>query len=131
MSGTWLRSLRRSGAACAAATAVVLAAANSGCAAHVAPGRGAEHGPVRAAPTTTFGLAGLAGVGTGGGAAWARTGNAVLRIDPRTDRAIQFLSAPGASLTSVAVGAGSLWVKETAGILRVVPGTGKVTARIA
>jgi photosystem II stability/assembly factor-like uncharacterized protein len=131
MSGTWLRSLRTSGAACAVATAVVLAAANSGCAAHVAPGRGAEHGPVRAVLTTTFRLAGIAGVANGGGVAWATTGNAVLRIDPRTDRATQFLSDPGASLTSIAFGAGSLWVKDTAGILRVDPGTGKVTARIA
>ena len=86
---------------------------------------------MRAVLTTTFRLAGIAGVATGGGAAWATTGNAVLRIDPRTDRATQFLSDPGASLTSVAFGAGSLWVKDTADILRVNPGTGKVTARIA
>src|SRR5260370_41722407 len=111
MSGTWLRSLRRSGAACAVAAAVVLAAANSGCAAHVAPGRGAEHGPVRAVLTTTFRLAGIAGVATGGGAVWVTTGNAVLRIDPRADRATQFLSDPDASLTSVAFGASTLWVK--------------------
>src|SRR6266536_3474519 len=64
------------------------------------------------------------------GAAWATTGNAVLRIDPRTDRASQFLSDPGASLTGVAFGAGSLWVKASTGILRVDPGTGRVTARI-
>ena len=130
MSGTRLRSLWRSGAAWAVAAAV-LAAANSGCSAHAAPGREGEHGPRRAVLTTTFRLAGIAGVATGGGAAWATTGNAVLRIDPQTDRASQFLSDPGASLTSVAFGAGSLWVKDTAGILRVDPGTGKVTARIA
>ncbi len=129
MSGTWLRSLRGSGAACAVATAAVLAAANTGCAAHTAGGE-AQHGPRRAVLTTTFRLAGIAGVATGGGAAWATTGNAVLRIDPRTDRASQFLSDPGASLTGVAFGAGSLWVKASTGILRVDPGTGRVTARI-
>jgi photosystem II stability/assembly factor-like uncharacterized protein len=129
MSGTWLRSLRRSGAACAVATSAVLAAANTGCAAHAADGE-AQHGPRRAVLTTTFRLAGIAGVATGGGAAWATTGNALLRIDPRTDRARQFLADPGASLTGVAFGAGSLWVEGTAGIMRVDPGTGRVTARI-
>src|SRR5262250_749116 len=47
MSGAWRRSLRRSGAACAVATAALLAAANTGCAAHTA-GREAQHGPSRA-----------------------------------------------------------------------------------
>jgi photosystem II stability/assembly factor-like uncharacterized protein len=130
MSETRLRSPWRSGAAWAVAAAV-LAAANSGCAAHAAPGRQGEHGPRRAVLTTTFRLAGIAGVATGGGAAWATTGNAVLRIDPRTDRVSQFLSDPGASLGAVAFGAGSLWVESTSGILRVALRTGRVTARIA
>ena len=47
MSGAWRRSLRRSGAACAVATAALLAAANTGCAAHTA-GREAQHGLSRA-----------------------------------------------------------------------------------
>ncbi len=61
---------------------------------------------------------------------WATTGNAVLRIDVRTDQARQVLSDPGASLTRIAFGAGSLWVEDAAGVLRVDPATGKVTARI-
>ena len=129
MSGTRLGFLRRGGAACAVA-AILLTAANTGCGAGAPPGREARHGPLRAVLTTTFPLAGIAGVATGGGAAWATTGNAVLRIDPRTDRASQFLSDPGASLGAVAFGAGSLWVEGTAGILRVDAGTGRVTARI-
>jgi len=129
MSGTWLRPLVRTGAACAVAMSAVLAAANTGCAARTAGGE-AQHGPRRAVLTTTFRFAGIAGVATGGGAAWATNGNAVLRIDPRTDRASQFLGDPGASLTGVAFGAGSLWVKASTGILRVDPGTGRVTARI-
>ena len=60
----------------------------------------------------------------------ATTGNAVLRVDPRTDRASQVLSDPGASLTGIAFGAGSLWVEDAAGILRVDPVTGRITARI-
>jgi photosystem II stability/assembly factor-like uncharacterized protein len=112
------------------ATGVVLAAAGSGCAVHAAPGREAPDGPLRAVLTTTFRLPGVAGVATGGGAAWATDGNAVFRIDPRTDRASQILGEPGASLTGVAFGAGSLWVEDAAGLLRVDPGTGRVMARI-
>ncbi len=129
--GMWLRSIRRSSAACAVLTAAVLAAAIGGCGTRPAPGAGgAPHGPARAVLTATFPLPGILGVATGGGAAWVTTGNAVLRIDPRTDRAGQVLSDPGASLTSIAFGAGSLWVKDAAGILRVDPVTGSVTARI-
>ena len=128
MSGTWLRSLRRSGAAWAVA-ATVLAAASTGCATNTA-GREAQHGPRRAVVTTTFQLAGIAGVATGGGAAWATTGNAVLRIDPHTDRASQFLTDPGASLASVAFGGRQPVGQRQAGILRVDPRTGKVTARV-
>ncbi len=129
--GMWLRSIRRSSAACAVLTAAVLAAAIGGCGTRPAPGAGgAPHGPARAVLTATFRLPGILGVATGGGAAWVTTGNAVLRIDPRTDRAGQVLSDPGASLTSIAFGAGSLWVKDAAGILRVDPVTGSVTARI-
>jgi len=80
--------------------------------------------------TATFRLPGIFGLATGGGAAWATTGNAVLRIDGSTDQARQVLSDPGASLTGIAFGAGSLWVEDAAGILRVDPATGKVTARI-
>src|SRR5713101_919101 len=119
MGGTWLRFLRWSGTACAVVTAAVLAAASTGCSAGPAPGREAEHGPRRAVLTTTFQLPGVAGVATGDGAAWVTTGNAVLRINPHTDRASQFLGDPGASLTGVAFGAGSLWVEGNAGILRV------------
>jgi hypothetical protein len=130
MGGTWLRFLRWSGTACAVVTAAALAAASTGCSAGPAPGRDAEHGPRRAALTTTFQLPGVAGVATGDGAAWVTTGNAVLRINPHTDRASQFLGDPGASLTGVAFGAGSLWVEGNADILRVDPRTGRVTARI-
>ena len=130
MSGRWPRSLGRSRAARAVATAAVLAAVSAGCGSGLAPGRTAQHEARRAVLTATFRLAGIAGVATGGGAAWATTGNAVLRIDPRTDRARQLLADPGASLAGVAFGAGSLWVEDTAGIVRVDPGTGRVTARI-
>jgi photosystem II stability/assembly factor-like uncharacterized protein len=124
------RSFRRSRAAFAVATAAVLAAANTGCGPGAAPGRAAQHGPRRAVLTAAFRLAGTAGVATGDGAAWVTTGNAVLRIDPRTDRARQLLAGPGASLTRVAFGAGTLWAEDTAGIIRVDPGSGRVTARI-
>ncbi len=128
---TWLRPTRRSSAACAVLTAAVLAAAIGACGTRPAPGgRGAHHGPARAVLTATFRLPGILGVATGGGAAWVTTGNAVLRVDPHTDRATQVLSDPGASLTGVAFGAGSLWVEDAAGVLRVDPVTGKVTARI-
>jgi streptogramin lyase len=80
--------------------------------------------------TATFRLPGIFGLAAGDGAAWVSTGNAVLRIDPCTDRASQVLSAPGASLTGVAFGAGSLWVDGGMGMLRVDPATGTVTARI-
>jgi photosystem II stability/assembly factor-like uncharacterized protein len=80
--------------------------------------------------TATFHLPGILGLAAGDGAAWVTTGNAVLRIDARTDHARQILSGPGASLTGVAFGAGSLWVEGAAGLLRVDPVTGKVLARI-
>ena len=83
MGGTWLRFLRSSGTACAVVTAAALAAASTACSAGPAPGREAEHGPRRAALTTTFQLPGVAGVATGDGAAWVTTGNAVLRINLR------------------------------------------------
>jgi photosystem II stability/assembly factor-like uncharacterized protein len=51
MSGTWLRYRPRSGAACAVATAVLLAAANIGCAGHTS-GREAQHGQHRAGLVT-------------------------------------------------------------------------------
>jgi len=96
-----------------------------------APGaRGAHHGAPRAVLTATFRLPGILGVATGGGAAWVTTGNAVVGVDPRTDRAVRVLSDPGASLTGIVFGAGSLWVEGAAGLLRVDPVTGKVTARI-
>jgi hypothetical protein len=129
--GTWLRSAGRSRAASAIITAAVLAVAIAGCGMQPAPGtRGAHHGLARAVLTANFRLPGVLGVATGGGAAWVTTGNAVLRVDPRTDRARQVMSDPGASLTSVAFGAGSVWVEDAAGVLRVDPVTGKVTARI-
>ncbi len=129
--GTWLRSFGRSGAACAVVTSAVLAVAVAGCDTQTPPGAGGAHqGPARAVLTATFRLPGIFGLATGGGAAWATTGNAVLRIDGSTDQARQVLSDPGASLTGIAFGAGSLWVEDAAGILRVDPATGKVTARI-
>jgi hypothetical protein len=126
----WLRAIWRSGAA-GAVVAAVLALVIAECGTRVAPGaRSGPHGPVRAALTTTFPLPGILGVASGGGATWVTTGNAVLRIDARTDRASQVLSDPGASLTGIALGAGSVWVEDDAGILRVDPVTGKITARI-
>jgi hypothetical protein len=113
--------------ACAAVTAAVLALAMAGCGSRPAVG---ARGPVRAVLTTTFGLSGVLGLATGDGVAWVTTGNAVLRIDPRTDQARQVLSEPGASLTGIAFGAGSLWVEGAVGLLRVNLVTGKVTARI-
>ncbi len=93
--GTWLRPIRRSSAACAVLTAAVLAAAIGACGTRPAPGgRGAHHGPARAVLTATFRLPGILGVATGAGAAWVTTGNAVLRVDPHTDRATQILSDP-------------------------------------
>jgi photosystem II stability/assembly factor-like uncharacterized protein len=80
--------------------------------------------------TATFRLPGIFGLAAADGAAWVTTGNAVLRIDLRTDRVSQVLSDPGASLTGIAFGAGSLWVEGGMGMLRVDPVTGKVTARI-
>jgi len=80
--------------------------------------------------TATFRLPGILGLATGGGEAWVTTGNAVLRVDPRTDRASQVLADPGASLTGLAFGAGNLWVEDAAGLLRVDPVTGRIMARI-
>ncbi|HEY5988923.1 MAG TPA: hypothetical protein VIV12_21460 [Streptosporangiaceae bacterium] len=129
--GTWPPSTRRSGVAGAVGMAAALAVAIAGCGTRPAPGApGAHHEPARAVLTTTLRLPGILGLATGGGAAWVTTGNAVLRIDPRTNRASQVLSDPGASLTGIAFGAGSLWVEDAAGLLRVDPVTGKVTARI-
>ncbi len=129
--GMWLRSIRRSSAACAVLTAAVLAAAIGGCGTRPAPGaQGAHHGPARAVITAIFRLPGILGLAAGDGAAWVTTGNVVLRVDARTGQARQVLSDPGASLTGVAFGAGNLWVEDAAGILRVDPATGKVTARI-
>jgi len=121
------RPVSRIGVACAAVTAAVLALAMTGCGSRPAVGAG---GPVRAVLTTTFRLPGILGLATGDGAAWVTTGNAVLRIDARTDQARRVLSDPGASLAGIAFGAGSLWVEGAVGLLRVNPATGKVMARI-
>ena len=129
--GTWLGSIRRSNAAGAIITAAALAVAVAGCGTRPALAAGGAHrGPARAVLTATFRLPGIFGLAAGDGAAWVTTGNAVLRIDPRTDRASQVLSDPGASLTGIAFGAGSLWVEGAAGMLRVDPVTGTVTAGI-
>jgi hypothetical protein len=129
--GTWPRCIRGRDAVCAVLTAAVLVAALAGCGTGPAPGaREGGHGPARSVLTATFRLPGVFGLAAGDGAAWVTTGNAVLRIDPRTDRASQVLSDPGASLTGIAFGAGSLWVEGDMGMLRVDPVTGKVTARI-
>ncbi len=129
--GTWQRSFRRSSVACAVVTSAVLMAAIAGCGTQPPPGAGGAHqGPARTVVTATFRLPGILGLATGGGAAWVTSGNAVLRIDPRTDRASQVLAGPGASLTGLAYGAGSLWVENAAGLLRVDPVTGKIMARI-
>ena len=114
-------------------TAVVLAATFTACGTR--PARGSQgaprHGPEHAVLTTTFRLpSGVLGLAADGGAAWVTTGNGVLRIDARTDRASQVFSSPGASLTSVAFGASSVWVSGADGILRVDPVAGKVLARI-
>jgi len=125
------RPLTRSVAACATMTAAVLVVAVAGCGTRPAAGAGgARHEPARAMLTASFRLPGILGLATGDGAAWVTTGNAVLRIDSRTDRARQVLSDPGASLTGIAFGAGSLWVEDAGGILQLDPVTGKVTARI-
>jgi streptogramin lyase len=118
---------RRSGVAGAIIiTVAALAGAAAGCGTQSASG---ARGPTRAVLTTIFRLPVL-GIATGEGAAWATTGNAVLRIEPGTDRASQVLSDPRASLTGIAFGAGSLWVEDAAGLLRVNPATGRITARI-
>lgn len=83
---------------------------------------------LRAVLTGTFRPAGgIYGVTTGGGAAWATTGNSLLRIGLGTDKTVPVLSLPAASLATVVYGAGSIWVSDNAGILRVDPHTGKVT----
>jgi photosystem II stability/assembly factor-like uncharacterized protein len=129
--GRWLGSIRRGNAAGAIIAAAALAVVIAGCGTRPALGaRGAHRGPSRAVLTATFRLPGIFGLAAGDGAAWVTTGNAVLRIDPRTDRASQVVSDPGASLTGIAFGAGSLWVEGATGLLRVDPVTGKVTARI-
>ena len=86
MSGTWLRSRKRSGAACVVAMAAVFAVANTGCGPGAAPGRTTQHGPRRVVLTTTFGLAGIAGVAIGGGAAWVATATGLARADLVTCR---------------------------------------------
>ena len=86
---------------------------------------------LRTVLTGTFHTAGgIYGVTTGGGAAWATTGNSLLRIGLDTDKTVPVLSLPAASLATVVFGAGNLWVTDNAGILRVDPQTGKVTGTV-
>jgi hypothetical protein len=64
-------------------------------------------------------------------AAWLTTGNALLRVDRRTDRVRTVLADPAAALATVTYGAGSLWAGDgDAGLLKINPVTGRVDAAV-
>jgi photosystem II stability/assembly factor-like uncharacterized protein len=108
--------------------AVVLALLAAGCGTRPA----GQSGPLRAILTASVTSPGeFLHVVAGPDAAWVTTGNALLRVDRRTDRVRTMLTDPGAALTTVAYGAGSVWAGDgNAGLLRINPVTGRVEARL-
>src|SRR5258707_1258664 len=93
---------------------------------------GGRSGPLRAILTASVASPGeFLHVAAGPDAAWVTTGNALLRVDRRTDRVRAVLTDPGAALTTVAYGAGSVWAGDgDAGLLRINPVTGRVEGRL-
>ena len=75
-------------------------------------------------------------VAVGAGSVWVSSADgaadAVLRIDPETERVVDRVPVPAGSATSLAFGHGSVWIASSGrGTLsRVVPRTGEVTAEI-
>jgi photosystem II stability/assembly factor-like uncharacterized protein len=111
-------------AACAA-----LALMTAGCGTQPAPG---TSGPLRAVLTANLvGPGQFLHVAAGPDAAWATTGNALLRVDRRTDQIRTVLTDPSGQLTTISYGAGTVWVSDgDAGLLVISPTTGKVRARL-
>jgi hypothetical protein len=110
-----------------AAAALALPAAGCG----TRPPAG-QSGPLRAIVTASVTSPGeFQHVAAGPDAAWVTTGNALVRVDRRTDRVRTVLADPGAALTTVTYGAGSVWVGDgDAGLLKIDPVTGRVEARL-
>jgi len=108
--------------------AVALAPAAAGCGT-MPPG---QPGPLRAVRTANVTSPGeFLHVAAGPEAAWVTTGNALLRVDRRTDRVAAVLTDPGAALMTVTYGGGSLWAGDgNAGLLKINPVTGRVEARL-
>jgi photosystem II stability/assembly factor-like uncharacterized protein len=120
------RALLRGGRLEVALAAALLAVA--GCGYAVVGGGSSARRLVR---TATLELPGGAfSVATGAGAAWVATGDRLLRVDPRTDRASVLMTATGASLDEVAYGAGSVWAGTPGGVLRVELLEGRVLNKI-
>jgi hypothetical protein len=114
-------------AAMTAAAAIALPAAGCG----TRPPAG-QSGPLRAILTASVTSPGeFLHVAAGPDAAWVTTGNALLRVDRRTDRVRTVLTDPSAALTTVTYGAGSVWAGDgDAGLLKINPVTGRVEARL-
>src|SRR5579863_10326947 len=112
----------------AVTAAVALALAAVGCGTRP-PG---ASGPLQAILTASVTSPGeFLHVAAGPDAAWVTTGNALLRVDRRTDRVRTVLTDPGAALTTVTYGAGSLWAGDgNAGLLKINPVSGQVGARL-
>jgi photosystem II stability/assembly factor-like uncharacterized protein len=109
--------------------AVVLALPAAGCGTRPPAG---QSGPLRAIVTARVTSPGeFQHVAAGPDAAWVTTGNALLRVDRRTDRVRTVLTDPSAALTTVTYGAGSVWAGDgDAGLLKIDPVTGRVEARL-
>jgi len=114
-------------AAMTAPAAIALPAA--GCGTRPAAGQSGLLRAVLTASVTSPG--GFVHVAAGPDAAWVTTGNALLRVDRRTDRVRTVLTDPGAALTTVTYGAGSVWAGDgDAGLVEIDPVTGRVEARL-
>ena len=116
---------RRLITAMTAAAALALAA---GCGTRPA----GDSGPLRAILTASVTSPGrFLRVAAGPDAAWVTTGNALLRVDRRTDRVRTVLTDPSAALTTVTYGGRSVWAGDgAAGLLKINPVTGRVEARL-
>jgi len=74
-------------------------------------------------------------VAVGAGAVWVAarspTGDAILKIDPRTGAVLKTVPLPGSGIQSIAVGEGAVWALQSGAISRIDPASGRVTGRIS